>query len=88
MHTYYRIKKIKFTHIQQEHDKGRRETKVMQGMQIKCWQMGKNKNEHYKWCKQFKHGNGQWFTFGWVYVTFLAAALVTTSFVTNLIVCL
>jgi hypothetical protein len=36
MHTYYRIKKIQFTHIQQEHDKGRKETKVMQGMQIKC----------------------------------------------------
>jgi len=36
MHTYYRIFKIQFTHIQQEHDKGRKETKVMQGMQIKC----------------------------------------------------
>ncbi len=44
MHTYYRIKKIQLTHIQQEHDKGRKETKVMQGMQIKCWQMEKKTN--------------------------------------------
>jgi hypothetical protein len=36
MHIYYRIKKIKFKHIQQQHHKVIKKTKVMQGMQIKC----------------------------------------------------